>query len=183
MLSRLLRFILGWLEKTPTQPEARAQPVNQESTEKYDLFMPEERLIYHYWNGQDIVAMDPLVLYKKMQQVGPELSIDMVVAHSASKDANTAHTGLVVKIRNIFNVKNLGEGGLSEFETVQLLDHFLIYCESLKKNMSSYATSPMVTSSHSVPSTAARQPTTSSVGSGSTESVPSTGEPVPLPTA
>jgi hypothetical protein len=177
MLARLLRLLLGFFEKTVARQEAVP-----EREETYDLFMPEDRLIFNYWDGKEVVRVDPIVLYKKMQEKGPEMSIDIKVAHSMSKDANTAHSSLVKKIRDIFGVKAYEEGGLTELETTQLLDHFLLFCHLLKKNSSPSPTSPTETSSPSEPSSEGPPPTPNGPGTGSTENEYSTDGQPPSPT-
>lgn len=147
--------------------------------EPYDQFRPKDRMIYTYWSGSQTVRADPLALYKKMMDVGPSLAIDMKVANSASKDAGKAHDELVEKIRSIFSVAPLDKGGLTELETVELLDHFLTYVGMVKKNSSSYPTSPTGTSEPSASTSAEGPPTTSSADCGSTASGPSTAEPTP----
>ncbi len=146
---------------------------------QYNLFDLGDRQIYHYHNGKEEIHADPMILYKAMMKVGPELSIDMKVATSASKDAEKAHDSLIKKIRGIFSLKSLEEGGLTENESIDLLDHFLIYTEVLKKNSSPLVTSPMVTSHPSSPSSAEKPTTLSSSECGSTDKEPSTAGPMP----
>jgi hypothetical protein len=104
--------------------------------EQYDLFRPKQRLIYRYFDGSKEVMVDPMILYKKVMEHGPVLSIDMKLSVSQHSDNRLGHTNLVKRIREIFAVKPLEEGGLSELETVQLLDHFLGFTERIKKNSS-----------------------------------------------
>lgn len=148
--------------------------------ETFDIYKPQERLIYRYFNGKDEVPADPLLLWKKVMAVGPELSIDIKVSTSPSKGAAAAHTELLSKVRGIFNLKTLDDGGLSELETVELFNHFLIYCERLKKNTSRFATSSS-NSVDSVISSMEDPPTRNSSDSGSTASVPSTDVPTQPP--
>lgn len=143
------------------------------------VYRLQDRLIYKYWNGNEEIIADPLVLYKKMMARGPELSIDIKVSTSISKDADKAHDQAILKIREIFSVKSLDEGGLTELETVQLLDHFLLYCEEIKKN-SSYS---VISSSNSdtKPSFRANPPIQNSSASGSIGGESTTGAPVSPP--
>lgn len=150
--------------------------------ERPDVYHPRERLIYYYWNGAKHVAADPIALYKRMMAQGPELSIDIKVANSASKDAGKAHDALVGRIRTIFDLKPLTDGGLSELESAQLLDHFLVYCERLKKNSSPSPTSS-TTTADSPTSSPTVPPTSNSSVSGSTANGPSTDGPGPSPMA
>ena len=93
--------------------------------EHLDLYHPKQRVIYHFWDGKKVVDADPMPIYKAMMTVGPELSVDLKVSNSVSKDAGKAHDAAIVKIRKIFRVKSLDEGGITEAECVQLLEHFL----------------------------------------------------------
>lgn len=145
-----------------------------------DLYRPRERLIYRYFDGRRTVAADPQVLYKRLMAVGPELSIDITVAQSPSQDAAKASDAAVAKIRGIFGLKPLEEGGLTEIEAGNLLDHFVAYCEAVKKNSRTPATSAPSSPAPSPPASAAGGPATaSSSGSGSTASGASTGPPEP----
>lgn len=144
-----------------------------------DVYRPRQRLIYRYWNGTRTIQADPMVLFKRVMEVGPSLSIDIKVSTSPSKDAQTAHAGVMDKIRGIFSVGTFDKGGLTDLETAGLLDHFLTYCDRLKKNMRPTATSAAVTSVITAPSLDDNQPTLSGSGSGSTGAEPSTVPPSP----
>ena len=148
---------------------------------RYDLYRPAERQIYKFWDGKKEVADDPMLLYKRMMDVGPELSINIKVANSPLKDAGEAHTKMLEQIRNIFRVAPLAAGGLTEYETVGLLDHFLLYCAELKKNLRSFATLPGSLAAASANSSAASPPTEKPSESGSTANAPSTAGPPPSP--
>lgn len=151
------------------------------SADRFDTYSPAERLIYSYSNGSEVIAADPMLLWKNLMKVGPELSIDIKVANSPSKDAPKAHTEMLDKIRTIFGVVPFSSGkGLTEIETAKLLDHFLIYCETVKKN-----TKPSVTSStnseDSPTSSPDGQTISSSSDSGSTANEASTESPTQPP--
>ena len=148
-----------------------------------DLYRPGERLIYSYFNGQKIVRADPLRLYKRVMEYGPELSINLKVAKSPMKDADKCHTDAVKRCREIFDVKPVEDGGLTELETIDLLDHFLLYTQALKKNTKNSPTdveSPSLLASEQP--TDASQPTANLPDSGSTASASSTAPPEPSPT-
>ena len=153
---------------------------NRLSREPHDLFHPQERAIYRYFNGKELITTDPMVLYKKIMEIAPELDIDIKVANSQSKDAGKSYESMLIKIRNVFTIKSLVEGGLTETETVQLLDHFVSFNERIKKNSPAYATS-----SESLGASAAYSaevPTTSNTTpSGSTANDYSTGRPESSP--
>ena len=149
------------------------------------LYTEEERLIYSYWNGEKIVKADPMVLYKKLVTIGPDLEADMLGARSKSKKAMEYHDGVIKKLRNLFGVKSFEEGGLTEQETLSLYDHFQDYVGVIKKNGNPSATSQEETSpdtSASTPpstegSSTPSPPTPSSSDSGSTEKESSTNSP------
>lgn len=151
--------------------------------EKYDLYYPKERRIYAYFDGRQMRHADPIVLYRRMADIGPELNVDLNVATSPSKDAGHAQKELVVKICSIFDVKPFGsEGGLTEVELLDLLNHFMTYVGMVKKNgptppMSS-ASSPVSPSTYSAPTASI---TPSSAACGSTPPAATTVPPGPLP--
>lgn len=150
------------------------------TADSYDFYHPGQRKIYRYFDGQKEVNVDPLLLYRTMMAVGPELQIDYKVSRSPSKDASKAHEEMLAKLRNIFQVKSLNEGGLTESELVDLWDHFLIYTETVKKNSreSVMSSKPTVVSSD----ISAKPPATSSFSdSGLTVKESVSAEPQPLP--
>ncbi len=123
MLKTLFDWILSFFKsKSPSKPQG-----------DYDLFYPEELQIYRYFNGKEIISVDPMVLHRKVFSKGEDLRVDWMVARSSSNDAAKSYLNYVLKIRDIFNVKSLEEGGLDEVSTVDLLDHFLEFCEIKKK--------------------------------------------------
>lgn len=116
---------------------------NKRAEDSVEIYKPKERRLYSYWNGTKQVEADPMVIYKKMMAVAPELHIDIKVAESKSKDAGKAHNSMINHIRNIFSLKPFEDGGLTEIESILLFDHFTTYCGFVKKN-----TNPSVTSSN-----------------------------------
>lgn len=146
--------------------------------ERLGVYAPKERLIYRYFDGSKEVAADPADLYRKLMDVGPELSADVAVASSPSKAAREATGKAIEKVRGIFGLQPFPEG-LGEAEAYELLDHFVGYCTSVKKNL---ARLPMYL--RNTPASSPAGPdTSSSSASGSTVNDPSTAAPVPLPTA
>ncbi len=156
-----------------------------------DLYRPSEKKLYGYWDGGKTVWQDPMVLYKKLMEVGPELSIDIKVANSPMKGNIEASNSLVEKIRKIFNlplydVNNPRYSGLTETQLTELLGHFLLYCEDVKKNIAISPTSPPTGEASAPPTTSAAMEdpaTKSTLASNSTEEKPSTDTPTPSPTA
>ena len=154
--------------------------------ERYDVYRPEERYIYHYWDGSRMVAADPLELYKRVSGIGTELSIDMKVAQSESKASKDAHASMLDKIRAIFDIAPPVSpidctGTLSQIELVDLFDHFMLFAEGVKKNSRKSPTSFTAILPPSKPSSNASQAISSSSGSGSTGEGPSTDGPARSP--
>lgn len=139
-----------------------------------DTYKPTERVIYNYWDGEKMIRADPMVLFKAIMAAGADLWIDIKVSMSEMKDAPKAFDNAVKKIRGIFNVKSLTDGGLTEAETLNLFDSFLVYVEELKKNSKTFPTLPTATSVPLGNSTGASPPTPNTSDSGSTDNVPLT---------
>lgn len=167
-MRRLWAWLRGWFVQTTG----------------FDIYRPADRLLYHYWDGQRVVDADPLTLYKRLMEKGPELSIDIKLALSMHPDAVKGHDAAVNKIHHVFRVKPVDEGGLTELESCALFDHFLLYCEELKKNSSLSPTSwPPPGRAASRPGSGVNgRPTQPSSDSGSTGGGPSTGPPELSPT-
>ncbi len=167
----------SWLKSLFTKSMSTSNPDN------FDVYHPKERLIYRYWNGHQQIFADPLVLYRRMLTKGPELSIDMKVSTSPMKDAAEAHVRMLAKIREIFCIEDFEKDGmgLTELETVELLNHFLVYCDLLKKksNPSPTPSTPTVPSPVSSPGA---PPTPNSSASGSVADGSSTSAPQSSPT-
>lgn len=133
-----------------------------------DLYRPSQRLIYRYFDGKRTVKADPLILYKRLMEVSPELSIDAKVSLSDLKDAPKAHDALIAKVQKIFDLKPLCDGGLTQVEAINLLVHFIEYTGMLKKNSSPPATSATVQSLPTESSQEKNPLTDSGLDSGST---------------
>lgn len=105
---------------------------------KEDVYRPKERMIFSYFDGDKVVRADPLALYKRVMDMGPSLSIDSAVAISQSSNATKAQNELIANIRSIFLLRPLNgidcTGTLTDIETLNLLDEFMHYTETLKKN-------------------------------------------------
>lgn len=144
------------------------------------LYSPQERLIYSYHDGEKVVRADPAVLYRRLMDVGPELSADIAVACSPMPVRAEATAKAEGKVRAIFGLKPFADGGLGEAEAYELLDHFAGYCDGVKKNL---ARLPIYFPSSAKPSPKGGSTTPPTSDCGSTASVPSTAEPAPSPTA
>ena len=104
--------------------------------DKFDVYEPEERKIYHYFDGETVVRADPMTLWQRLMSVRGDLSAHMAVAFSPSEAAPEAYAKVSEKARMIFALKTFEEGGLTQSETVNLLNHFWNYCDRVKKNTS-----------------------------------------------
>jgi hypothetical protein len=156
----------------------------KETVDSYEVYSLSDRSIYKYFDGEKLVSVDPMVLYKKLQAVRPELNLDIKLANSVLlkwEEKSKAHNAMIKKIRDIFVLKSFEENGLTETESVELLDHFLVYCEGVKKNSSPSQTSQTETLPSSECSTEDPSDTSNSSESGSTESESSTAEQEPSP--
>lgn len=98
-------------------------------------YSEEERCIYAYWDGQRLLRVDPKALWKQLMSIWPELSVDLLVARSPSKDAAKASATADAKLQKLFSVKPLDEGGLTETELRSLLDHFWDYCDATRDSV------------------------------------------------
>jgi hypothetical protein len=95
--------------------------------ERLDTFLPQERNIFSYFDGEKLIKADPLPLW--------------TLAVSEHHEATQGHDELVSKIRKHFNVKSFEEGGLLDVECVDLLLQFKAYCDSIKKKQVTTPTS------------------------------------------
>lgn len=150
--------------------------------EPLDVYSPRERFIYRYFDGQKEVLADPLLLYRKVMDVWPELSTMVQVAKSRSKDAKAADADMLRTIRELFGIHDLEHGGLTYLETIDLLDHFMTFATTVKKNMSTPPSTSTPTETPA-PSSGDAQATKPSSGSGSTGETSFSGEPAASPTA
>lgn len=172
--------MFGWF-KNLFRKESSSKGDASSAPSKGGFFEPKERQIYSYWNGTDVIEADPMTLFRKIMDVGPELAVDVKLADSISKDAAAGFSGMVTKSRTVFGIKSFEEGGLTENESVQLLDNFLGWCQEQKKNMNPTPTAATVTPAASGHSWAGPSTIPSSSGCGSTVDVQNIEEPKPLP--
>jgi hypothetical protein len=157
---------------------------------EWEVYRPDERLVYSYHNGERMVRADPLVLYPRLMDVWTDLRhwiivLDAVDNFGKSKllDPEEARRKVSEYTRKIFNLKPLkdgleAEGTLTDEQAFRLLNHFIVYAEWIKKKANRLPT-PSSNSVGSTASTAAPSPIGSSSGSGSAGSVPCTAEPTP----
>lgn len=98
-------------------------------------FIPEkQRNIYRYFNGVKVVASDPMEIYRAIMDVAGDLEGDIQVAFSAFKlkGAAEAHNNMIAKLHSIFKINHLKDGGLTDMECVDLLNHFLDFCNKIR---------------------------------------------------
>lgn len=154
-----------------------------DSKEPWDLFHPQDRLIYRYFDGIKVRRADPQVIWSKLMGKGPDLFIPLKVADSISKDAPKAKQEVLKIIREIFEVEPLGkeEGGLNEDETGNLLDHFVEYIDNVKKNLKPLSISSKGTSGNTPILQETNLPISNGSGSGSIEGENSTDLPIQSP--
>lgn len=157
---------------------------NKKEEDKFDLYKPSERGVYSYYKGytpDTLVRMDPMVLWVRLQNKSAEISQDWGAAHvTQSKFSEKARASLMNNIREIFELKPWGEGGLSDWDARDLLIHFWVFSGMIKKNsnqsqMSSNSTEDSTSSGNENP------PTSPSSDSGSVKNDPPTEMPPPLP--
>jgi hypothetical protein len=172
----------------------------------WDAYHPGERKIYSYFDGQGTVKADPMVLWKKyrgmkadidsnydLANAGPKLASDPnlkgeayeKITRDLREKARKGHDRYIELVRELFGVKTLAEGGLTDGEADDLIDHFLWYVFELKKNTPRTATTATGSSPTSPPPTSGAEnpPTKPTSDSGSTGTDEGTGPPAPSSTA
>lgn len=139
MFSRIRK----WLAGAPTEPPARPQPSPTPSESRDSkseespnaIYSPAHRFIFHYFDGEKVVRVDPIEQYRKYSKVKDEIEVARSVAASPSKDREQQYEVMISRIRDLFSIPKLGEhSGLTEQESVDLFNHFLGYCDYVKKN-------------------------------------------------
>lgn len=178
--------MFGFLKKLLTR-RGDGNPLKQ----THDLYSPAECLLYGYWNGHKYVFQDPLVLYKRVMEIGPELSINIQVANTPIKGNIEASNSLMAQIRKVFDIEPYDKekpdaSGLTEIGLTNLLGHFLTYCDEIKKNILPSAIPPTISEATASPISSApeeSQATPPSSGTTSIANAPSTETPTPPPSA
>lgn len=161
LLVSFLRWLLSFVESDP-------------------IFSEKDRLIYRYRvSANEHVSADPMTLYKKVMTKWGSIATDVTVATSPSKDNIKQSDSLLATIREIFGVKPYEEGGLTEIETADLLDHFLSWTSSLKKSTKTTMTPRTAPLRNSVPFMGGPPATANTPPSGSSATAESTAPPVP----
>jgi hypothetical protein len=152
-------------------------------SERFDVYDPGERLIFHHFDGQKVIPADPVVIERRLARIWNDLAVDMRMAvletmpgekeDKASERREKAREACWPRIRYAFNLKTLEDGGPTPTECEDLLFKFLSYRDEVKKNS---RTSPTTsTPSPESPTSQEGPPTSSTSASGSTGSESSTG--------
>ena len=152
------------------------------SPSQWDVYNPPERGIYSYFNGENLVKADPMLLYRRMKDRWSDMSVSFKVARSGSHIGggyNKAQDDVIRYIREIFDLKEFANGGLTIAMCLDLLTHFRNYTETLKKNSRKSPIRPIATSRPSAPSLEENRGTPNSSDCGSTANAPSTADPLP----
>jgi hypothetical protein len=107
------------------------------------------REIFHYNDGTKARAVDPLVIIRRMQQQPIDFAAELALTQSVDdpKVKEEAWETLVNAVRTVFEVEPFAEKdglmtGLTENETMDLLDQFGLFVAAVKKNSSESPTSP-----------------------------------------
>lgn len=115
----------------------------RKSLESYDLYLPSEKEIYRYaknYDGTNIIAVDPMLLYKKIMAEKGDLWAELKVGNSIHPDAEKMYVKAVERIRRLFDVKTPEEGGLTCEQSLALFNHFMAFKLDVKKNLKIYQT-------------------------------------------
>lgn len=90
---------------------------------------------YKYSNGWTFVRINPLLVFKKLLEVGDELAVDVKVISSQAKEdwKQKSESNIANQVRIAFSVQPLEEGGLTNVECGTLLAHFVEWCGDLMK--------------------------------------------------
>lgn len=161
MFSWFTSFFRSTTKKTSTEQ------LNE--LENLAIFKPEDKGLFEYWNGEKLIAADPMALYRKLMTKALEIDNCYKVATSQSTAAINYYDDLVKTIRLIFEVKQFTEGGLTDDLCVKLLDCFLVFVDDVKKNWSIVPTLPKETPSAPRSSSGDDSTTLNTSASGSTK--------------
>ncbi len=184
MIAKFLKWMLSFLEKS----ESAAPPAPKEDDFLLSLYQPQERLIFKYFNGKEVVSADPMVLFKRYAAVQGDFNhqIRAIAAGwkpSTGDDSLALHTKVTDTMRQILDLPPFADGGLSDAEVGNCFAQFIQYSQVVKKNSSLFPTPPKDLSTYTKLFSADSPPTKDSSASGRTETEVSTASPAPLSTA
>lgn len=98
------------------------------------------RAIFRYWDGQAMRSADPITLWRAIK-AHPQFNLERdPLMHDAGDDESTVIC--LNATRDIFGVKPVEEGGLTETETIDLLGSYFDWINAVKKNISTSPTLP-----------------------------------------
>ena len=107
------------------------------------LFKPKraKRDIFHYWDGAAERGIDPMTALRALTSHPTFIPVRHLkeLSDPDTKISDEASAICVKAARDVFHVDPWAEGptqdfGLTEMETMQLLERFMLYIEELKKN-------------------------------------------------
>ena len=97
---------------------------------------PDDRLIYHFHDGERDRAIDPLDVQIGLNSIdGFDLDLDSKLATGTSVEAPRALGRVIDAVRRVFRVKRFDEGGLTSGECMSLLYDFSLFILDLKKKL------------------------------------------------
>lgn len=116
------------------------------------------RLLFRYWDGSRFVSEDPFLLFRRLlntQAFDPDTDLKLLEIKTDPKLVVRKMEHIAEGVREIFGIKDLGDGGLTELECIQLLLQFSGWMDNVKKNG---VTSPISPTSSPVSGTATGSP-------------------------
>lgn len=111
-------------------------------------FRKTQREIFRYWDGLRWRAIDPMVVFRSMSshpEFNPEVHIPLLASDNLELQQQAAPIA-VAATRQIFGIEAFAdghEGGLTELETLAVLNDFCEFADGLKKNGNGQQTSPV----------------------------------------
>ena len=138
--------------------------------------MLEARDIFEYHDGEKIRYGDPFAIWRGLTQ-DPEINLERISPDvDAGKEPETSQ--FLDLIRRVFGVQQFDEAtgtGLTDWQTLALVNHLRAYTKVVKKNSNSGQTLPESTEPRSSNGPAPRNETTNA--SGDSTSTPAASEP------
>lgn len=108
------------------------------------VWFSRSRMIFKYWDGRRTRLADPMVIYRELM-ANDEFKMDDLKMITV-KDLFPKIVGRLAKVsRDVFKLKTVEEGGLTDMEAVQNLRAFIEYSGLQKKSTESPPTSPQCT--------------------------------------
>ena len=151
-------------------------------------FRPGEQEIFHYWDGERMVAADPLRIHRELHQfpdlhLGLDLKLIQTESDEAARDAAKSLTRIVEAVRQVFRLKSPTEEngtikGYTDAACLELLTAFGVFLVDLKKK---YNPSPMSAPPSEEPSSADPSATPNLSDSGFTVTEPPASRVSPSP--